>query len=107
MLHTCKCVYNRSLEKTRDQVFINSFRKEFELSPTESQEALDLTQRGLFGEIHPVQGPTRFFFLSHPSIHEQACQSKMLLYLINSDCLDELQSDSPRLGFCPLICQTS
>jgi len=32
MLHTHKSLYDRSLEKTQEQVFINSLRKEFELS---------------------------------------------------------------------------
>ncbi len=40
MLHTHKSVYDRSLEKTREQVFIDSLRKEFELSPAENQGVL-------------------------------------------------------------------
>lgn len=42
MYHKYKSIYDRSIEKTREQVFMNSLRKEFELSPAESQGVLDL-----------------------------------------------------------------
>jgi len=37
MYRTSKSLYDRSLEKTPEQLFINSLRKEYELSPAESQ----------------------------------------------------------------------
>ena len=36
MYITNKSLYDRSLEKTPEQLFINSLRKEYELSPAES-----------------------------------------------------------------------
>ncbi len=51
LLHTRDSLYDRSLEKTSEQLFVNSLRKEFELSPSESQGILSLAKSCLFGEI--------------------------------------------------------
>lgn len=64
MYQTYKNVYDRSKEKTREQIFINSLRKEFELSPAESQGVLDLAQRCLFGEVPSNVGMIRFICTS-------------------------------------------
>jgi len=37
MYTTNRSLYDRSLEKTPEQLFINSLRKEYELSPAESE----------------------------------------------------------------------
>jgi len=42
MYHTHRSLYDRSLEKTPEQVFSNSLRREFELSPAESTGVLEL-----------------------------------------------------------------
>ena len=42
MYHTRKSLYDRSLEKTPERVFVNSLRREFELSPAESSGILEL-----------------------------------------------------------------
>ena len=45
MCHRHRSLCDRSLEKTPEQVFINSLRREFELSPAESAGVLELAQR--------------------------------------------------------------
>jgi hypothetical protein len=42
MYHTHRSLYDRSLEKTPEQVFVNSLRKDFELSPAESKGVIEL-----------------------------------------------------------------
>ena len=44
MYITNKSLYDRSLEKTPEQLFINSLRKEYELSPAESAGILELAK---------------------------------------------------------------
>jgi len=39
MLPTYRSLYDRSVDKTPEKLFINSLRKEFELSPAESHSA--------------------------------------------------------------------
>ncbi|MCA9733504.1 hypothetical protein KC799_15320 [candidate division KSB1 bacterium] len=56
MLHTHKSLYDRSLEKTPEQVFMNSLRKEFELSPAECLGILELAKSCLFGTVPKVLG---------------------------------------------------
>lgn len=69
MLHTHSSLYDRSLEKTPEQVFINSLRKEFELSPAESAGILELAKRCLFGEIPQTLGRLRFLCASRKAKH--------------------------------------
>jgi hypothetical protein len=69
MLHTHNSLYDRSLEKTPEQVFINSLRKEFELSPAESAGILELAKRCLFGEIPQTLGRIRFLCASRKAKH--------------------------------------
>lgn len=79
MLHTYKSSYDRSLEKTREQVFINSLRKEFELSPAESQGVLDLAQRCLFGEAPSQLGQIRFICASVKARHGKSLKEQDLI----------------------------
>ncbi len=79
MLHTHKSLYDRSLEKTQEQVFINSLRKEFELSPAESQGVLDLAQRCLFGEVPSAVGVIRFICASEQAKHGKPLKDLDLL----------------------------
>ncbi len=46
MYHTFRSLYDRSLGKTPEQVFINSLKSEFELSPAESSGVLELAKSG-------------------------------------------------------------
>jgi len=79
MLHTYKSSYDRSIEKTREQVFINSLREEFELSPAESQGVLDLAQRCLFGEAPSNVGLIRFICASQKARHGKPLKEQDLL----------------------------
>ena len=51
MYNTRSSLYDCCLEKTSEQVFINSLRKEYELSPAESNGILELAKSCLFGEV--------------------------------------------------------
>ena len=69
MYHTRSSLYDRSLEKTPEQLFVNSLRSEFELSPAESAGILDLAKQCLFGEIPTVIGQLRFLCASITAVH--------------------------------------
>jgi biotin operon repressor len=69
MLHTHRSLYDRSLEKTPEQVFINSLRQEFELSPAESSGVLELAKRCLFGEVPQTLGKMRYLCASLKAKH--------------------------------------
>jgi len=69
MYHTHSSLYDRSLEKTPEQVFINSLRKEFELSPAESAGVLELAKRCLFGELPQTLGRIKFLCASRRAKH--------------------------------------
>ncbi len=56
MYHSHRSLYDRSLEKTPEQVFVNSLRREFELSPAESVGVLELAKQCLFGEVAQTLG---------------------------------------------------
>lgn len=79
MLYTGKSIYDRSLEKTQEQVFINSLRKEFELSPAESQGVLDLAQRCLFGEAPSKVGVIKFICASQKAKHGKPLNEQDLI----------------------------
>ncbi len=55
-----KSLYDRSLEKTPEQLFINRLRREFELSPAASRGILELSKECLFGEAPQTLGRLRF-----------------------------------------------
>lgn len=69
MLHTHRSLYDRSLEKTPEQVFVNSLRKEFELSPAESTGVLELAKECLFGEVPKTLGKVRVLCASIKAAH--------------------------------------
>ena len=79
MYHTYKSSYDRSIEKTREHVFINSLREEFELSPAESQGVLELAQRCLFGEAPSNVGLIRFICASGKARHGKPLKDQDLL----------------------------
>lgn len=70
MYNTHRSLYDRSLEKTPEQVFINSLRREFELSPAESCGVLELAKRCLFGEVPHTLGKLRYLCASVKAKHE-------------------------------------
>jgi biotin operon repressor len=69
MYTSYKSLYDRSLEKTPEQLFVNSLRKEYELSPAESNGILELAKRCLFGEIPKTLGKMRFLCASKKAKH--------------------------------------
>lgn len=69
MLHTRRSLYDRILEKTPEQVFVNSLRKEFELSPAESKGILDLAKDCLFGNLPRTLGKIKYLCASKRSRH--------------------------------------
>lgn len=69
MYHTYGSLYDRSLEKTPEQVFINSLRKEYELSPAESAGILELAKVCLFGKLPHTLGRLRFLCASKKAKH--------------------------------------
>jgi hypothetical protein len=69
LYHTRTSLYDRCLEKTPEQVFINSLRKEFELSPAESKSVLELAKECLFGKVPETVGKQRFICASLKAAH--------------------------------------
>jgi len=66
---TRSSLYDRLLEKTPEQLFVNSLRKEFELSPRESQGVLELAKDCLFGRIPKQVGKLRYICASRKAKH--------------------------------------
>ena len=62
-------LYDRSLEKTPEQLFVNSLRREFELSPAESKGILELAKHCLFGEYPKTLGRLKFLCASRKAKH--------------------------------------
>jgi len=79
MYSTSKSLYDRSLEKTPEQLFINSLRKEYELSPAESRGILELAKSCLFGEVPKVLGKQRFLCASISARHGRALMDQELV----------------------------
>lgn len=69
MLHTHRSLYDRSMEKTPEQVFINTLRKDFELSPAESKGVLELAKECLFGELPKTLGKVKVLCASLKAKH--------------------------------------
>ncbi len=69
MYHTHRSLYDRSLEKTPEQVFINSLKKDFELSPAESKGVLELAKECLFGEVPATLGKVKILCASLSAKH--------------------------------------
>ena len=69
MYNTRSSLYDRILEKTPEQVFTNSLRKEFELSPAESKGVLELAKSCLFGKIPETIGKIKYLCASRKARH--------------------------------------
>ncbi len=68
MHHTHNSLYDRCLEKTPEQVFVNSLRREFELSPAESLGILELAKNCLFGKTPKTLGKIKILCASRKAI---------------------------------------
>jgi len=69
MYATRNGLYDRSLEKTPEQLFINSLRREFELSPAESKGVIELEKSCLFGEVPQPVGKIKLLGASRNAKH--------------------------------------
>jgi hypothetical protein len=79
MYTTKKSLYDRSLEKTPEQLFINSLRKAYELSPAKSQGVLELAKSCLFGEVPNVLEKQRFLCASKKTKYGKALKEQEML----------------------------
>jgi len=79
MYTTNKSLYDRSLEKTPEQLFINSLRKEYELSPAESAGILELAKGCLFGEVPKQIGKQKFLCASRNAKHGRALKEQEMV----------------------------
>ena len=82
MYHTQSSLYDRSLEKTAEQVFINSLRKEFELSPAESAGILELAKVCLFGDFPKTLGRMKFLCASKKAKHGKPLSEQDMVRII-------------------------
>ena len=64
-----KSLYDRCLEKTPEQLFVNSLRREFELSPAASKSILELAQSCLFGTVPSKVGKQKVVCASLTAMH--------------------------------------
>ena len=79
MYHTRSSLYDRILEKTPEQVFTNSLRKEFELSPAESKGILELAKSCLFGRIPETIGKIKYLCASRHARHGKPLSEQDLI----------------------------
>lgn len=79
MYTTRSSLYDRLLEKTPEQIFINSLRKEFELSPAESKGILDLAKSCLFGQAPQTVGKIKFICASRQAKHGKPLSEQELV----------------------------
>jgi biotin operon repressor len=86
MYHTYSSLYDRSLEKTPEKVFINSLRKEYELSPAESAGILELAKVCLFGKLPQTLGRLKFLCASKKAKHgKPLCEQDMVRVTLTLD----------------------
>lgn len=76
MYTTNNSLYDRAMEKTPEQIFINSLRKEYELSPAESSGILELAKSCLFGEAPQVLGIQKYLCASRKAKHGRALKEQ-------------------------------
>jgi len=76
-------LYDRSLEKTPDQVFINSLPKEYELLPAEGAGILKLAKVCIFGQLPATIGQLRLLCTSRKSRHGKPLSKQ---YLVRVTC---------------------
>jgi biotin operon repressor len=62
-------IYDRCLEKTPEQLFIGTLRREFELSPAASLGILEAAKEHLFGPLPETAGKIRFICASREAKH--------------------------------------
>ena len=62
-------IYDRCLEKTPEQLFIGTLRREFELSPATSLGILETAKECLFGSLPETTGKIRFICASMKAKH--------------------------------------
>jgi DNA-binding CsgD family transcriptional regulator len=67
------------MEKTPEKVFVNSLRKEFELSPAESAGVLELAKSCLFGEVPHTLGKLKFLCASQKAKHGKPLREQDLI----------------------------
>jgi len=79
MNRTRRSVYNRIIEKTPEQLFINSLRKDFELSPAESAGILELVKENLYGEAPSATGRIKYVCASANARHGKPLREQELL----------------------------
>jgi biotin operon repressor len=79
MYSTRRSLYDRLLEKTPEQIFINSLRSEFELSPAESKGILDLAKSCLFGEVPGSVGKIKYICASRNARHGRPLSEQELV----------------------------
>lgn len=79
MYNTRRSLYDRLLEKTPEQIFINSLRSEFELSPAESKGILDLAKSCLFGEVPGPVGKIKYICASQNARHGRPLSEQELV----------------------------
>lgn len=79
MYNTQSSLYDRILEKTPEQVFTNSLRKEFELSPAESKGILELAKSCLFGKIPETIGKIKYLCASRKARHGKPLREQDLI----------------------------
>jgi hypothetical protein len=93
MYHTYGSLYDRSLEKTPEQVFINSLRKEYELSPAESAGILELAKVCLFGTLPQTLGRLKFLCASKKAKHGKPLseQEMVRVTLTMDDGIEDLE----------------
>jgi hypothetical protein len=79
MYNTRSSLYDRCLEKTPEQVFVNSLRKEYELSPAESTGILELAKSCLFGEVPKTVGKIKYLCSSKMAKHGKPLREQEML----------------------------
>lgn len=107
MYNTRSSLYDRCLEKTPEQVFINSLRKEFELSPAESQGILELAKACLFGTVPKTLGKIKILWASLHAKHGKPLneQDMVEVELTLDNCIEDLNvlKDSGAKGLRQLV----
>ncbi len=79
MYNTQSSLYDRILEKTPEQIFVNSLRREFELSPAESHGILDLAKQCLFGRSPQVVGKIKYICASQHAKHGKSLSEQEMI----------------------------
>jgi len=92
MFTTHKSLYDRSLEKTPEQIFVNSLRNEYELSPAASKGVLELAKECLFGDLPQTVGKQKFICASIKAKHGRSLkdQEKVIVELTLDGGLEDL-----------------